>query len=277
MADNCSRALKGVCGCNTRRVIAFFAIVCLFAAAPAAKAVSGPNAPQYPRPDHAHKAFGEYTERRADMVEQQIRQRDINDPNVLRAMLTVPRHFFVRPSDLGYAYTDQPLPIGLGQTISQPYIVAFMTEALHLRPDSKVLEIGTGSGYQAAVCAEITAEVYTIEIVSELAESAKKRLEGLGYRNVSVRAGDGYFGWPEKGPFDAVIVTAAAPQVPPRLIQQVAPGGRLIMPLGDVGRIQQLLLIDKDKQGNAKTTYLLPVSFVPMTGQIREEKTKPDK
>jgi protein-L-isoaspartate(D-aspartate) O-methyltransferase len=175
-------------------------------------------------PTHDHPAFGQFVKERQKMVRTQIASRDVCDPNVLSAMLTVPRHAFVRADDISLAYDDCPLLIGYGQTISQPYIVAFMTEALALKSDSKVLEIGTGSGYQAAVCAEIAAEVYSIEIIKGLAESAAKRLKELGYRNVSVKAADGYFGWKEKAPFDAIIGTAAAGQIPPPLLEQLKPG-----------------------------------------------------
>ncbi|MHC4628647.1 MAG: protein-L-isoaspartate O-methyltransferase family protein, partial [Planctomycetota bacterium] len=167
-----------------------------------------PNDKRPIRPLHEHPAFGQRVDERARMVSRQIEARAVKDPNVLKAMRVVPRHAFVRPAEQRYAYVDSPLPIGLDQTISQPYIVAFMTEALKLNRNSKVLEIGTGSGYQAAVCAEIAERVYTIEIVEELAKNAKKRLKELGYPNVVVRAGDGYFGWPEHGPFDAIIGTA---------------------------------------------------------------------
>jgi protein-L-isoaspartate(D-aspartate) O-methyltransferase len=169
---------------------------------------------------------------------------------------------------LDQAYGDHPLPIGQGQTISQPYIVAFMTQALALRPTSKVLEIGTGSGYQAAVCAEIAREVYTIEIVKELAESAAKRLRELGYGNVFVKAGDGYYGWPEKAPFDAIIGTAAAGRIPQPLIEQLAVGGRMILPLRAEDGLQYLVLVTKDAQGRVSQKKMLPVQFVPMTGRI---------
>jgi len=225
-----------------------------------------------PRPGHTHPAFTERNKERARMVAGQIRGRDVSDPNVLRSMLTVPRHAFVRRSDFRRAYADHPLPIGLGQTISQPYIVAYMTEALNLDPNYKVLEIGTGSGYQAAVCAEIVREVYTIEIIEELAKSAKHRLKELGYRNVSVKAGDGYFGWKEKGPFDAIIITAAAGLVPPPLIEQLKPDGRMILPFGSPYGAQTLILITKDNKGKMSSKRLIPVRFVPMLGRVTEAK-----
>jgi protein-L-isoaspartate(D-aspartate) O-methyltransferase len=197
----------------------------------AAEKKEDPNEIKILPPEHRHPAFSQRSQERARMVAEQIQARDVNDPNVLKAMRIVPRHAFVRPGEQAYAYNDHPLPIGLGQTISQPYIVAFMTEALKLDSNDRVLEIGTGSGYQAAVCAEIAREVCTIEILEELAKSAAKKLKELGYRNVFVRAGDGYLGWPEKAPFDAIIGTAAAGRVPPPLIEQLKPGGRMILPV----------------------------------------------
>lgn len=167
------------------------------------------------RSDRNHPAFNERVQERRQMVARQIKARQITDANVLKAMRTVPRHAFVPAGQRRYAYQDFPLPIGAGQTISQPYIVAFMTEVLALDPNARVLEIGTGSGYQAAVCAEIAREVYTIEIVDTLAKTAAETLKDLGYRDVFVRAGDGYVGWPEKAPFDAIIGTAAAERIPP--------------------------------------------------------------
>ena len=222
------------------------------------------------RPQHKHPTFKERIEERARMVAWQIRSRDVNDPNVLKAMRIVPRHAFVRPGEQRYAYADSPLPIGYDQTISQPYIVGFMTEALKLDPNSKVLEIGTGSGYQAAVCAEIAKEVYTIEIVEELAEISKKRLKELGYPNVFVRAGDGFFGWPEHAPFDAIIGTAAAGRVPEPLIEQLKPTGRMILPVGGPRDFQYLVLITKDEKGNLVEKKVMPVRFVPMTGEVQK-------
>jgi protein-L-isoaspartate(D-aspartate) O-methyltransferase len=230
-----------------------------------------------PRPDHSHPAFTQRTKERNRLVSRWIERQGVRDPNVLTAMRTVPRHEFVRPGDSRRAYQDQPIPIGLGQTISQPYIVAYMTEALKLRPDHKVLEVGTGSAYQAAVCAEIAQEVYTIEIIEALAKSAKKRLKELGYPNVSVKAADGYFGWPEHGPFDAIIVTAAAGLVPPPLIDQLKPDGRMILPLGSPYGSQTLVLITRDDKGEVRSKAVLPVRFVPMTGHILESKRPPKK
>jgi len=222
------------------------------------------------RPDHNHPAFEERIEERQAMVLHQIRARDIKDPNVLRAMRTVPRHAFVSADRQREAYHDYPLPIGKGQTISQPYIVAFMTDALQLDPNAIVLEIGTGSGYQAAVCAEIARQVYTIEIVEALAESATKMLKELGYPNVAVKFGDGYDGWPEKGPFDAIIGTAAAVRVPPALVAQLRAGGRMILPVEDASGFQYLILIRKEADGTLSRRRVMPVRFVPMTGKVRE-------
>jgi protein-L-isoaspartate(D-aspartate) O-methyltransferase len=204
------------------------------------------------------------------MVRDQIAARDVRDARVLAVMRKIPRHLFVPSGWQSFAYTDQPLPIGEGQTISQPYIVAFMTEALELKPEDRVLEIGTGSGYQAAVLAELVREVYSIEIVEPLAKEAEARLRRLGYANVHVRCGDGYRGWPEAAPFDAIIVTAAPDHVPPPLIEQLAPNGRLVIPVGRF--FQDLIRIRRTDKGLQKET-LLPVRFVPMTGE--SERAKP--
>jgi protein-L-isoaspartate(D-aspartate) O-methyltransferase len=229
------------------------------------------------RPLHKHPEFGQRVKERIKMVHRQIRSRDVQDPNTLAALQMVPRHSFVRPGEQAMAYNDHPLPIGFDQTISQPYIVAFMTEALNLKPDSRVLEIGTGSGYQAAVCAEIAKEVYTIEIVEPLAKSAKKLLKELGYTNVFVRAGDGYFGWPEKAPFDAIIGTAAAGRIPEPLMEQLKPGGRMILPHGREWGLQHLVLITKDEKGKVTRKNVMPVRFVPMTGRVQKPEEKPKK
>ncbi len=216
-----------------------------------------------------HPVFAERIGERAWMVATQIEARGIRDPNVLRAMRTVPRHAFVPESQRMSAHADYPLHIGHEQTISQPYVVAFMTEALALDPNSVVLEIGTGSGYQAAVCAEIAREVYTIEILEPLAKSAVEVLARLGYSNVHVRLGDGYYGWPDKGPFDAVIGTAAAQEIPPPLIEQLKPGGRMILPVEGQYGFQHLILLTKDEQGQLHRKAVMPVRFVPMTGRSR--------
>jgi protein-L-isoaspartate(D-aspartate) O-methyltransferase len=205
-------------------------------------------------------------ERRA-MVDRQLAGRDVTDSTVLDAMRTVPRHEFVPEAFRGRAYDDQPLPIGLGQTISQPYIVGLMTQLLHPQPGDTVLEIGTGSGYQAAVLAELVAHVYTIEIVEPLAERADSTLQALGYTNVSVKPGDGYRGWPEHAPFDGIIVTAAPDHVPQALVDQLADGGHLVIPVGDAW--QELLVLTR--QGDeVHRRSVTPVRFVPMTGEAQQ-------
>jgi len=201
---------------------------------------------------------------RLRMVKGQIESRGVKDKNVLEAMKKVPRHLFVPEKYRKYAYDDRPLPIGENQTISQPYIVAYMTESLELDEDDKVLEIGTGSGYQAAILGEIAASVYTIEIVESLALRAELTLKDLGYTNVHVRVGDGYQGWPGEAPFDAVIVTAAPDHIPQPLIDQLKEGGRLVIPVGDY--MQELVLVKKTDKGIEKER-LLSVMFVPMTGE----------
>lgn len=201
--------------------------------------------------------------RRARMVEEQIRARGVRDAHVLAAMQAVPRHRFVPDELRDDAYGDFPLPIGFSQTISQPYIVAFMTEALQVGPQAKVLEIGTGSGYQAAVLGEIAAEVYTIEIVSPLAARSAALLEELGYANVHVRDGDGYAGWPEEAPFDAIMVTAAPDHVPQPLVDQLAVGGRMVIPVGVVE--QELRVLTKQEDGSLREGERMPVRFVPLT------------
>jgi protein-L-isoaspartate(D-aspartate) O-methyltransferase len=207
-----------------------------------------------------------FTAQRNAMVQEQIADRGIADPEVLRAMRTVPRHLFVPEGLQSRAYDDGPLPIGHGQTISQPYIVAYMTEVLKVGKGDTVLEIGAGSGYQAAVLSPLVKKVYTMEIIPELAASSKERLKKLGYSNVEVKEGDGYYGWPEKGPFDAIIVTAAAGHIPPPLIQQLKNGGRMVIPVGGFFMVQNLVLVSKDKKGEITTRNLLPVRFVPLTG-----------
>ena len=209
-------------------------------------------------------AKGDFKAMREKMVETQIKARGVKDSRVLSAMMKVERHRFV-PKDLQTsAYSDQPLPIGEGQTISQPYIVALMTELLELKGEEKVLEIGTGSGYQAAILAELAKEVYTIEIVENLAASARKTLLELGFKNITVKAGDGYLGWPGVAPFDAIIVTAAPDHVPQPLIDQLKDGGRLVIPVGTF--TQELRKIVK-RAGKLETTSVIPVIFVPMTGE----------
>ena len=216
-------------------------------------------------------AADQYLAKRQKMVEQDIKGRGIRDRKVLAAMGKVPRHLFVGNLQRWQAYGDHPLPIGEGQTISQPYVVAFMTEAVGLKPTDRVLEIGTGSGYQAAVLAELVQAVYSIEIRKPLADMAGKRLRELGYRNVTVKYGDGYFGWPEHAPFDAIIITAAANHIPPPLIRQLKEGGRLILPLGSTTFSQTLTLVTK-KRGELTVEELGAVAFVPMTGEAQKKR-----
>ena len=198
------------------------------------------------------------------MVETQLKARDIFDKNTLSAMARVPREQFVPEDYRVYSYTDGPLPIGEGQTISQPYIVAFMTQALRLKPGDRVLEVGTGSGYQAAILAEIVDSVYTIEIVEKLGIRAKQLLKSLRYNNVEVKIGDGYHGWPERAPFDAIMVTAGAESIPQPLIDQLSEGGRMIIPVGPHKGVRQLVRLEK-KGGKIKTRELMAVRFVPFT------------
>jgi len=195
--------------------------------------------------------------------------RDRLDPRIRKAMSEVPRHLFVPSAERSLAYVDHALPIGRGQTISQPYIVALMTSLLEPRPDHVVLEVGTGSGYQAAVLSALVEQIYSIEVIEELAISAAERLRELGYDNVEVRAGDGALGWPEHAPFDGIVVTAAAPGVPPALIEQLKPGGRLAIPVGDTYG-QDLRLIEKQADGSIKSRSVIPVAFVPLTGKKQE-------
>jgi protein-L-isoaspartate(D-aspartate) O-methyltransferase len=214
----------------------------------------------------SHSVSDVFEAQRLGMVEKTIASRDVTDENVLEAMRTVPRHLFVPPDFIDAAYEDHPLPIGYGQTISQPYIVAWMTELLELKPGEKVLEVGTGSGYQAAVLAELEGvEVYTIEIVPELADMAIDRLKGLGYTEVEVMQGDGYYGWREYAPFDAIIVTAAPDHLPAPLVEQLTEGGRLVIPIGPPGGYQTLWKFVKE--GEDVTAYSMGgVIFVPFTG-----------
>lgn len=188
------------------------------------------------------------------------------DPRVLEAMARVPRHRFVPAAEAHAAYRNRPLPIGHGQTISQPYIVAVMTDLMRLRPSDRVLEIGTGSGYQAAILAELADGVYSIEIIEPLAAEARARLDALGYAKVRSKVGDGYYGWEEHGPYDSIIVTAAVSHVPPPLVRQLKPGGRMVMPLGAPFLPQQLMLVEKQPDGSIVSRQVLPVRFVPLTG-----------
>jgi protein-L-isoaspartate(D-aspartate) O-methyltransferase len=206
---------------------------------------------------------------RERMVSEQLQARDVKDTRVLAAMRKVPRHVFVPDALVDSAYDDNPLPLILGQTISQPYIVGYMTQAMELRGPERVLEIGTGSGYQAAVLAELASEVYTIEILPELAAKAQSTLDALGYRNIRIRCGDGYVGWPDAAPFDRILVTAAPDHVPQPLVDQLKPGGKMIIPVGSMD--QDLVLIEKGPQGISRRSTI-PVRFVPMTGQARRKR-----
>jgi protein-L-isoaspartate(D-aspartate) O-methyltransferase len=208
---------------------------------------------------------------RDEMVKRQIISRGVKDSLVINAMHNVPRHLFVPKSELKFAYRDEPRPIGYKQTISQPYIVAFMTEQLKIKPGNRVLEIGTGSGYQAGILGQIVDSVFTIEIISELAEQAKEIIQSLDYNNIVVRYGDGYNGWEEKAPFDAIIVTAAPPTIPPALLEQLKVGGRMVLPVGEY--VQELVVVSKTESGLAMEN-VLPVRFVPMTGKIQEMKNE---
>jgi protein-L-isoaspartate(D-aspartate) O-methyltransferase len=209
---------------------------------------------------------GERATDRMRMVADQIVRRGVRDPRVLAAMRAVPRHRFVPERLQAAAYDDNPLPIGYGQTISQPYIVAKMTELLGLTATSNVFELGTGSGYQSAVAAQLAAHVYTMEIHAPLANRARATLAELGYANVTVRTGDGYYGWAEHAPFDAILVTAAASHIPPALVAQLAPGGRMVVPVGPAFATQRLMVVEKAPDGTITTRALFPVRFVPVTG-----------
>jgi protein-L-isoaspartate(D-aspartate) O-methyltransferase len=218
----------------------------------------------------------EYVQARQQLVtviEQDVRDtslyldKEALDPRVMTAMASVPRHEFVPAAQRHLAYSNRPLPIGHGQTISQPYIVALMSDLIKPQADDRVLEIGTGSGYQAAILAELTGQVFSIEIIEELGKQAAVRLSRLGYDNVTTRTGDGYYGWEEHAPFDAIVVTAAASHVPPPLVAQLKPGGRMVIPVGSRFLTQQLVLIEKDPGGQLITRQILPVKFVPLTGE----------
>jgi len=205
-----------------------------------------------------------YKKLRYEMVDRQIVGRGISDENVLQAMRYVPRHLFVPEKRRRSAYADSPLPIGYGQTISQPYIVALMTELLEPEKDDVAFEVGTGSAYQAAVLSQIVKKVYTMEIVPPLGNAAEKRLKEIGYDNITVKVGDGYFGWEEHGPFDCIIVTAASDHIPPPLIKQLKNGGKMAIPVGHPFQVQNLMLLEKSEEGEVKIRNLLPVRFVPL-------------
>jgi len=220
-------------------------------------------------------AADKYTSARQDMVKAIISDvqttsiyldKEALDPRVMDAMAKVPRHEFVPFLQKSYAYQNRPLPIGHGQTISQPYIVAIMTDLLKPKPNDRVLEIGTGSGYQAAILSEVVSEVYTIEIISALGEEAEKRFKKLHYRNIHSRIGDGYYGWENAAPFDGIVVTAAASHVPPPLIAQLKPGGRMVIPVGSPFLLQYLVIVEKHPDGKVTSKQILPVRFVPLTG-----------
>ena len=215
-----------------------------------------------------------YRQLREAMVKYQISDppdyRDpVKDGKVLNAMLTVPRHRFVREDDLSSAYNDHPLSIGYGQTISQPYIVALMTEMLEVEPDHKVLEVGTGSGYQAAILSGLVKDVYSVEVVKALGKQASERLEGLNYNNIHVKIGDGYYGWEEYAPFDRIIVTCASTLVPPPLLKQLKPGGKMCIPVGSQYTVQYLTMVEKSESGKISMHKKLPVRFVPLTRTVR--------
>ena len=241
-------------------------LAALLALAAALLALAGAAAPRaVPAPSAADEVFAAARQR---MLDEQIRARGVTDPAVLAAMAAVPRHLFVPENERSGAYDDQPLPIGAGQTISQPYIVALMSSLLGLKPDSRVLEVGTGSGYQAAVLSRLAREVYTIEIIQPLGERARRTLADLGYKNVHVRIGDGYRGWREAAPFDGIVVTAAPPSIPGPLMDQLKVGGKLVIPVGRA--YQDLLVLTKRRDGGFDRESVLPVRFVPMTGQAQE-------
>ncbi len=253
---------------TARAALALLALLALGSARPlagaAAQTPSAAPVPPAPADDGSAEA-------RRRMVEG-LRGREISDPAVLAAVAAVPRHLFVPEEERGRAYADQALPIGSGQTISQPYIVALMTSLLGLKPGARVLEVGTGSGYQAAVLSHLAGEVYTIEILRPLAEGARRTLTDLGYRNVRFRVGDGFQGWPEAAPFDAIIVTAAPPAVPAPLLAQLKTGGRLVIPVGARDALQSLLVFTRRADGGFDRASVLPVRFVPMTGEAQQRR-----
>lgn len=216
------------------------------------------------------KEEARYLERRRAMVKTQISdppgyRKPIRDENVLAAMLAVPRHLFVKPNDISKAYGDFPLPIGHGQTISQPYVVALMTDLLEVTPEQRVLEVGTGSGYQAAILSYLVKEVYTVEIIRALGQQASARMRRLDYNNVHLKFADGYYGWQEHAPFDRIIVTAASTLVPPPLLKQLRPGGKMCIPVGGQYRVQHLTIVEKSETGRITMKKILPVRFVPLT------------
>ena len=237
--------------------------------APPARVVEASSSSTRDQP--AAEPTGDRTDERVRMVAHQIAARGVTDPLVLAAMRRVPRHLFMPAGRRDEAYEDRPVPIGWDQTISQPYVVASMTEEACVGPGARVLEIGTGSGYQAAVLAAITDHVFSIEIKEPLAQRARASLDAAGFESVTTKHGDGYHGWAEHGPFDAILVTAAAPHVPPPLVRQLAPGGRMVIPVGPALAVQDLMLVTKDAEGTIRTKSLYPVRFVPLTGAGAEK------
>jgi protein-L-isoaspartate(D-aspartate) O-methyltransferase len=261
------RAAKG--GRHAAWLLLVLAVAAAAGVAGSCKARPGAGSSLTPGPEDPEAA------QRARMVETQIVTRGVRDPRVLAAMRQVPRHLFVEEGQRAHAYDDEPVPIGGSrQTVSQPYIVALMTELLDLQPGEKVLEIGTGSGYQSAVLGKVAAQVYSIEIIPELARASTERLARLGYRNVTVREGDGYRGWPEHAPFDGIIVTAAPERIPQPLLDQLAVNGRMVIPVG--GFFQELKVFRKDGNGKVTEKDILPVRFVPMTGEIEKTPSPTD-
>ncbi|NND96663.1 MAG: protein-L-isoaspartate(D-aspartate) O-methyltransferase [Pirellulaceae bacterium] len=229
---------------------------------------SDPPTNEPPKQRADHELSDPYAGIREKMVTGQLARRDIVNQRVLDAMRTVHRHEFVPEHLKSSAYDDSPLPIGKSQTISQPYIVALMTQLVDPQPDDKVLDVGTGSGYQAAVLAPLVQNIFSIEIVKSLADDADARLRRLGYKNVVVRHGDGYNGWPDEAPFDVIIVAAAPDHIPQALVDQLAPGGAMVIPVGD--RSQKLMMVSKEEDGTVVRDYIAPVAFVPMTGEARD-------
>ncbi|MBI5872940.1 MAG: protein-L-isoaspartate(D-aspartate) O-methyltransferase [Candidatus Omnitrophica bacterium] len=228
----------------------------------------------FPRSSNASNEEDNFELERQTMVRTQIEARGVVDSRVLAAMAKVKRHLFVPQHMRLHAYEDSALPIEKNQTISQPYIVGLMTELAHIKPGDKVLEIGTGSGYQAAILAEIAKEVYSIEIIRDLADQARERLIKLGYKNIEVKHGDGYLGWPQETPYDAILVTAAAPEIPQELVKQLKTGGRMVLPLGDFS--QELYVLTKNADGSATKERIIPVRFVPMVKKTEDRNQKTD-
>ena len=263
MIDLTMNCMKSIVTASSRRRKARHGVLAVMLyAASAAFAAAGPGEDPYAP---ARQAMLEEIAADVRLTSESLNKQAL-DPRVLEAMASVPRHDLVPEELRDVAYENRPLPIGHGQTISQPYIVAVMTDLLKLEHGQRALEIGTGSGYQAAILGELGGEVYTIEIIAELGEQARRNLERLGYKNIEVRIGDGYYGWEERAPFDAIVVTAAASHIPPPLIKQLKNGGRMVIPVGSRFMVQQLLLVEKDEAGKVTTRQILPVRFVPLTG-----------